>query len=258
MPATTPLTTRTEEHDQGPPQSVPGLAGNSLHDFVVAEVRDMIVEGELAGGSHVPERAICERLKISRTPLREAYKVLASEGLLTLERNRGAIVTRLSLQDVEDAMEVLAALEALAAEHLCARISEAKIQEISDIHHKMVAHYQAGERLDYFKANQMIHQAIVDNAGNQTLAQTHRQIGNKLRRFRFAGNQEPSRWDRAVREHEHILQCIQDKDGSLLAQLLRRHIRNGWEVVKDRFRDELGTEGPPVKKRSRARRQKAV
>ncbi len=249
------------EHSQGdnhrPPVAASVLAGETLHDFVVAEVRDMIVGGELAGGSHIPERAICERLQISRTPLREAYKVLASEGLLTLQRNRGAIITRLSLQDVEDAMEVLGALEALAAEHLCARITDAGILEIEEIHKKMVAHYRAGERLDYFKANQSIHNAIVENSGNHILAQTHHQIGNRVRRFRFAGNQEPSRWDRAVKEHEQILWSIQDRDGSLLSQILRRHIRNGWVIVKDRFRDELGSEDASPPKRRRARRAKA-
>lgn len=211
----------------------------SLHDEVVERVRDMIVEGEILAGSHVPERIICEKLGISRTPLREAYKVLASEGLLTLLPNRGAVVTRLSAQDVEDILEMIAVIEGLAAERACLRASDSEIDVISDLHQRMVAYYSRGELSEYFKANQTIHEALVAAAGSPQILNTHRNLTSRIRRFRFAGNVVADRWERAVREHEAILMALQDRDASLLRELLRAHLRNGWKVVRQRNRSEF-------------------
>src|SRR5689334_15276811 len=91
----------------------------SLHERVIAGLRDMIVEGELAAGARIPERVLCERFAVSRTPLREALKALASEGLVELLPNRGARVTRLTEQDVEDMFQVMASLEALSGTLAC-------------------------------------------------------------------------------------------------------------------------------------------
>jgi DNA-binding GntR family transcriptional regulator len=210
-----------------------------IHEEVVGCIRDMIVEGELLAGTHVPERTICEKLGISRTPLREAYKVLASEGLLTLLPNRGAVVTRLSMQDVEDILGMLGVLEGLAAERACARITDAEIEDIEALHRRMVGHYERGELSDYFKSNQAVHDAIVAAAGSLPLLQTHRGLAARVRRFRFAGNVETNRWERAVREHEAILMALKDRDTQVLTAMLRAHLRNGWRIVRQRNRDEL-------------------
>ena len=214
----------------------------TLHEEVVSWLRDRIVEGEFEPGSHVPERLICERLGISRTPLREAYKVLASEHLLTLLPNRGAVVARLSTQDVEDAMQMMATLEGLAGELLCARISDAEIGAIRSLHEEMVGHHEAGRLMDYFKINQRIHDELVKASGNALLLKTYLGVGSRFRRFRYAGNRAESRWRRAVLEHEQILMVIEDRDGELLGHLMRAHVRNGWKVVKDSLRTELEPE----------------
>ncbi len=215
----------------------------SLHEEVVGRIRDMIVEGELLAGSHVTERAICEKLGISRTPLREAYKVLAAEGLLTLLPNRGVVVSRLTQQDVEDILEMIALLEGMAVDRLCARASEDEIAAIERLHGEMVEHFRRGERLEYFKANQAVHEAIVAAARSPQLAKVHRGLGARVRRFRFAGNVDPARWERAVREHEQILLAIKDRDAHLLQALIRTHLRNGWKIVRRQNRDELA---PPL------------
>ncbi len=211
----------------------------SLHEEVVTWLRDRIVEGELEPGSRVPERLICEQLGISRTPLREAYKVLASEHLLTLLPNRGAVVARLSMQDVDDAMQMMAALEGLAGELLCARVTDAEITAIRALHQEMIGHFEADRLMDYFKVNQRIHNALVEASGNAILVQTYLSITARFRRFRYAGNRAESRWRRAVLEHEQILMVVEDRDGELLGHLLRAHVRNGWRVVKDRLRSEF-------------------
>lgn len=215
------------------------MRNRSLHDEVVGRIRDMIVEGEILAGAHVPERIICEKLGISRTPLREAYKVLAAEGLLTLLPNRGAVVTQLTLGDVEDILEMIGLIEGLAAERACARITQPEIDVIAALHVRMTGHYQRRELSEYFKVNQAIHDAIVAAADSPQMLHTHRALAVRVQRYRFAGNAESSRWARAVREHDQILATLKDRDGTLLNAVLQAHLRNGWKIVRERNRDEL-------------------
>jgi DNA-binding GntR family transcriptional regulator len=197
-----------------------------LHGTIVEQVRDLIVEGELAGGSRVPERVLCSRFGVSRTPLREALKVLAAEGLIELLPNRGARVAVLTAEDIAQTLKVLGALEALAGEMACQRITDPEIAEIRALHLEMLAHHARRDRPAYFKANQAIHQAIVAASGNAVLAQTYAGLTGRIRRARYAANLDPKRWDEAVAEHEAILQALSSRYDSRLARLLREHLDN--------------------------------
>ena len=207
----------------------------SLHDELVIRLRDLIVEGELPPGSKIPERELCARFAVSRTPLREALKVLASEGLLELSPNRGATVARLTAAEIEELFPVMGSLEALAGELACQRITEAEIAEIQALHYQMVLHYHRGERGPYFKLNQAIHEKILEAAHNATLAQLHRSLMVRMRRARFVANMSPTRWAQAVSEHEGILAALRDRDGERLAAVLREHLTNKATSVIEAF-----------------------
>src|SRR5262245_38940680 len=118
----------------------------SLHDEVVGRVRDMIVDGQLTSGTRIHEGRLCEQLGVSRTPLREALKVLAGEGLVDLSPNRGAIVREVTPKDMHDMLRVLGHLEALAGELACINASEADIASIHDMHKRMMEHYTSRNR----------------------------------------------------------------------------------------------------------------
>src|SRR5579859_6019449 len=109
----------------------------SLHDEILSRLRDHIVEGNIPDGGRVPERQLCEMLGISRTPLREALKVLAAEGLIELLPNRGARVRQLSERDLAELFDVMGGLEALAGRLACETISDAEIAEIERLHYEM-------------------------------------------------------------------------------------------------------------------------
>src|SRR5258708_22993191 len=126
-------------------------AGLTLHDGLLNRLRDLINQEDLAPGQKLAERVLCERLGISRTPLREALKVLAAEGLVELLPNRGARVTQLTLGDVRALFEVMGALEALAGELAASRIGDAELAEIEALHHQMRAHYLRAELPEYFR-----------------------------------------------------------------------------------------------------------
>jgi len=203
----------------------------SLHQEVTAHVREMIFSGELAGGDRVPEKRICERLGISRTPLREALKVLASEGLLNLLPNRGARVARLTADAVEELFPVMGALEALAGEMACARASDAEIAELRALHYQMALHHARGELQPYWALNQRIHEAILAAAGNPTLTMSYNGLAGRVRLARYRANMSQARWDQAMAEHEEMLEALSRRDGARLAQVLRRHLDNKRATV---------------------------
>lgn len=204
-----------------------------LHEEAAERLRDMIVEGNLAPGERITEQALCDRMGFSRTPLREAIKTLTSEGLIQLQPNRGATVALLSLDDIEDTFRVIGALEALAGELACLNVRDDDIAEIRVLHYQMALHRTRGERLDYFKLNQRIHENIVELSGNAVLVETHKRLGGRIRRHRFAANVTPERWDQAIREHEEMLEALAARDGKKLAEVLRRHLDNKRTAAED-------------------------
>ncbi|TVQ37689.1 MAG: GntR family transcriptional regulator [Geminicoccaceae bacterium] len=212
----------------------------------VERLRELILEGELAPGSRVTERAVGARLRLSRTPLREALKVLASEGLVVIEPHRGALVPLLSVEEVDEVMAVLAALEGVAAPLACARLTERDFAAIELLHGQMVRHADAGDLSGYFRANQAIHRAIVEASGNRALARIYWRESSRVQRYRFAGNQDLTRWRRAVYEHELILDALRQRDGELLQALLRAHLRAGWQVARARVAPDCGRGATPL------------
>jgi DNA-binding GntR family transcriptional regulator len=202
-----------------------------LHETGVDRLRDMIVQGELAPGTRLNERALCERLGMSRTPLREALKVLSSEGLVALQPNRGAVVATLTETKVREIFEVIGALEALAGALACRNMTPAQLNEIRALHYQMLVHHARGELAPYFRCNQQIHLALVEASGNATLGATYRSLNAHVRRARYMANLSRSRWDQAVAEHESILDALGTRDAARLQDLLRNHLGSKLTVV---------------------------
>lgn len=202
--------------------------GGSLHDELLVALRDHIVEGHLADGARIPERQLCERFGISRTPLREALKVLAAEGLIELLPNRGARVRALDAEELRELFDVMGGLEALAGRLACERISDAEVAEIERVHHDMYRFYLRREMHGYFQCNQAIHRMIVEAAGNAALSATYASFAGRVRRVRYSANlvKERDRWGEAMREHELILDALRRRAGSELGDILFLHLRN--------------------------------
>lgn len=208
-----------------------------LHEELTARLREMIFSGELLGGQRVPEQKLCEHFGISRTPLREALKVLGNEGLLDLLPNRGARVAVLRPEDVDEIFPVMGALEALAGELACARLTDTDFAEIRALHYQMAVHHAKRELAPYFKLNQAIHERILDAAANPTLAAQMRALAGRIRLARFRANMTEARWDQAMREHEDMLKALEARDGRRLADVLRRHLENKRLTVKQAIAD---------------------
>lgn len=209
-----------------------GLQRRSLHLELAEAIQEMIVIGELPPGTKVPENQLCERFNVSRTPLREALKVLAAERLVVLEPNRGAWVSRITVADLEEVFPVMGAFEALAGELACRSITDEEIAEIRELHDKMVASYEQRNLQGYFDANQRIHEAILAAARNETLTLHYRSLATQIRRARYVANITDGRWKQAMEEHEEIMTCLENRDGERLADVLRRHLQNKLATVR--------------------------
>jgi DNA-binding GntR family transcriptional regulator len=200
----------------------------SLHGEILSRLRDYLVEGNIADGARVPERQLCEMFGISRTPLREALKVLAAEGLIELLPNRGARVRQLSQRDLEELFDVMGGLEALAGRLACEAITDDEIAEIERLHYEMYGHYLHRDMHNYFVINQHIHERIVLASRNEALRAAYASYSGRIRRVRYSANfaRKRQRWAEAMREHEAILDALRRRAASELADILFHHLRN--------------------------------
>ncbi len=205
----------------------------SLHDELAVRLRQMIVEGDLEPGARINERALCARFEVSRTPLREAIKVLAREGYLRLTPNRGATVAALTAEDLEEAFPIMGALEALAGELAARNASDAQIEAILADHARMRVAFGSGDRPTYFALNEAIHLAIAEASGNAMLEQMQRSLDGRVRRGRYQANIAEPRWQQAMAEHDEIAEALTARDGIRLATVLREHLQNKLVALRD-------------------------
>jgi DNA-binding GntR family transcriptional regulator len=202
-----------------------------LHEEVVSRLRAILLEGEVSPGARIPERELCAKLKISRTPLREALKVLAAEGLVVLLPHRGSRAAKLTDQDVQDLFEVCQGLEALAGELACERISEQQLGEVTVAHAAMLKYFRQGDLVQYYRCNRQIHETIVAAAGNPVLSALYETVTARIRRARYVTPMTPQRWAMAIQEHEAIMNALTRRDSIGLAHILRAHLRHKRDEV---------------------------
>lgn len=215
-----------------------------LHQEVAVRLRQRIVEGQLAPGAKLNERELAELLNVSRTPLREAIKMLAAEGLVELLPNRGAVVAQMSAQDVADTFEVIAGLEGQSGELAAQRITEAELAEIRALHYEMMAAYTRRDLPTYYRLNAQIHTQINAAARNPVLAQTWRTVNARLQALRFRSNFDEAKWKRAVKEHERMVELLAARDSAGLRALLVEHLMHKRDAVLELMKNgQLGHGG---------------
>ncbi|HEX9390955.1 MAG TPA: GntR family transcriptional regulator [Usitatibacteraceae bacterium] len=202
-----------------------------LNAAAAERLREMIVHGVLAPGARLNERELTAMLGVSRTPLREATRMLASEGLVDLLPNRGARVAALNVETVQHTLAVMGALEALAGELACAKAGDAAIAEIRATHYEMLADHARRDLDTYFKHNQAVHLMIIDAAGNPVLSQLYRSLNDQVRRVRYMANLSQARWDKAIAEHNDIMAALDQRDAGRLKAMLADHLAHKLTVL---------------------------
>lgn len=202
----------------------------SLHAEVTNRLRDMIVQGQLAPGERIQEMELAQQMKVSRTPIREALKVLTAEGLVQLMPLRGAVVRQFSAKDARDMLEVIALLEEFAGLKACKADAD-RIDAVLRLHEDMLRLYEARDRRAYFERNQQIHHALIALANNDSLALTHDMLSKRMRSLRYSGNSSPENWAAALQDHERMMHALRQRDGQALSRAMGEHIRKTWDRI---------------------------
>src|ERR1700693_834833 len=191
-----------------------------LHEEAATRLRLLIVRGDLAPGQQLLETDLSDALGVSRTPLREALKQLASEGLVELRLNRTAIVAPLRRDELIELFEALSGIERCAAELAATRMEPRDLEQLEALQGGIEWHHGRGEMRHYFEINQQIHGAIVGFARNGVLKATHDMLLPRAERARFFALSVHGRWDESVREHRAILAALKAGDADRAGRLL--------------------------------------
>ena len=210
-----------------PAPNAPKIRRDSLPDQVQEILREEIVSGVWLPGVRLPEIALSERFGVSRTPLREALKVLESEGLLQLKPHQGAIVTEVTVKDIEDKMRVLCVLEALAIEIACVAAKPDEIEAITRLQEGLLAAFQHPKRdrntHDFYLGNFGFHQAIVAASHNETLIDMHRYLHHHVQRARLLVNCLDDS-DNGMAEHDRVASALKARDADAAKTAMAEHM----------------------------------
>ncbi|MEL6808845.1 MAG: GntR family transcriptional regulator [Pseudomonadota bacterium] len=200
-------------------------------EHVAAILRDRIVKGELAPRARIVERQLSAELDVSRTPVREALKLLEADGLIEISLHRGAIVSEFRPEDAFTLFEVIAVLEGLAAKRVCERITPDILQHLEDLHGTMLNHHKAGRTNGYFDTNTVIHDFIIQTSANPVLITTHQRLMIRARRGRYLAIMEPERLTQAIGEHEELMDAFRARQESKAAGIWETHLRHTGQTV---------------------------
>jgi DNA-binding GntR family transcriptional regulator len=204
-----------------------------LHEQAAKKLRTLIVRGDLLPGEPLLEVSLSEALGISRTPLREALKQLAAEGLVELRLNRGAVVAPLRREELTELFEAVSGIERCAAELAAQRMTTSDVERLETLQRRIERHHDRGELRAYFEINQQIHSTIVDFARNGVLKASHEALLARAERARFFALSAHGRWDESVREHRQILAALKVRDAERAGRLLGQHVRRTGETVAE-------------------------
>ncbi len=236
-----------------PPSKPSAPSGRQiLPQQLTARLRDMIVRGELRQGSRIAMQRLCGFFGVSRTPLREAFKILAAEGLVLLMPNRGAVVEKITLEKVDQLLPIVGALEILAGELACMRMDPASILKIEMLHHQLTDHFRRRDARAFVETADAIMKSIFEVADNEALTTLRAMLLRRLR-WSIANAKAPSEWEKAMAEQERLLQALKLGDPGLWSMVARRHFRHRAASFRERFGQSLEVATGDRKRRSRPR-----
>ncbi|MBC7379188.1 MAG: GntR family transcriptional regulator [Burkholderiaceae bacterium] len=213
-------------------------APQSLHDEVAVTLRERIFAGELSPGSFLDEAALCETMKISRTPLREALKVLAAEGLVRHEPRRGCFVNQVTEKDLDEIFPVIALLEGRCAFEAARNASDADLLALEALHDKLGKHARAKRITDYYEVNHSIHEAIILLAGNRWLAQVIGDLRKILRLARLQQLHAPGRLQQSLAEHMAVFAALKARDSEGADAAMRTHLTRQRVALRELARNQ--------------------
>jgi DNA-binding GntR family transcriptional regulator len=208
----------------------PPLADAALYERVAERLRERILAHSLAPGSWIDEQALTAELGISRTPLREALKVLAAEGLVTMKLRRGAYVTEVTERDLAEVFHLLALLESDAAAMVAREATDAQLAELAALHQRL--EQAVDDRDAFFAANEGFHMRLLEIAGNRWRNQVVGDLRKVMKLYRHHSLFKQGRLLASLKEHRRIMSALKARDPVLVQQLMHQHLASGKEAAR--------------------------
>ncbi|MDR1730480.1 MAG: GntR family transcriptional regulator [Synergistaceae bacterium] len=219
-------------------ESTPGLLHKSLVQTIVENIEDRIINDELKPGERLTEQAMCDMLEVSRSPLREAFRILENQGFLTNKARKGVFVSKLTRKEAIDIYTIRANLESLAT-FLAVRVRGKDLaRDLRSIHEKMKKAVTDGNVRDYWTYNVQFHETLISSCGNELLIEMLERFNKQTMRYRARILANTGKSQESVRKHEELIRSIEDGDAVSAERIRKEAILNNIALVEKTFENE--------------------
>lgn len=208
------------------------ITRKQLHSELLSRLREFIISGKIKDGAKVPEKELCDHFGISRTPLREALKVMAFEGLVCLNHNRGATVKPLTVADLKEVFPIYSHLAALAGELACKRLSDVELEALLDMHQKLTGLCREDQFNQFVAIDDLVHSRIERASGSPSLLRVLRVVSGRIRRVRFSVHASQERLTVVLAEHERIMVNLKNRNAAELYKAIKDHTESSFRFYK--------------------------
>jgi len=204
----------------------------TYHIQIADMLRDMIMTGKLQEGDKVNETELCNTLGISKTPLREALRVLSVEGLIRLVPHRGAFVTKPTFEEIAEMFDVMSLLESFCARSASQKMTPRDLARLEKLHAKLEENFERQDQEEYIRINNQYHALVQKIAGNRTLNQIVDGLRKKILLYRFQSLNLPGRFEASIREHRELLEAFRNRQHRKAESLMRQHLDNQAQALE--------------------------
>jgi DNA-binding GntR family transcriptional regulator len=203
----------------------------TLHEEIADNLREMIMSGELREGDKIKENVLCDMMGISKTPLREALRVLSAEGLIRLVPNRGSYVTTPTFEEIKEMFDVMRVLEGVCARTAVEKMRDRDLSKLEKLHQKLEKNFRRKDQKEYIHQNNLYHAFVQELAGNKTLNQIVNGLRQKILLYRFQSLNLPGRFEQSIQEHRSLLAAFRDKDPKKAEMLMKSHLKKQCDAM---------------------------
>jgi DNA-binding GntR family transcriptional regulator len=218
------------------------IPARPLSQEVAQRIRDMIRKGLVRKGDRIIEKQFCQSLGISRTPLREALRILSSEGLIDLVPNKGAYVAQPSMREIRELFEVMSILEGTCARVVAEKMTESELEKIEKLHEKLEKHYEERDHEKYLKVNQRYHVLLQEMTGNKVLNDVVNGLRDKILLYRYRQLYQRDRFRASMNEHRALMEALRTRDPIAAESIMKKHLMNQCEALRALYEKEGGVE----------------
>ncbi len=204
---------------------------STLHIQIVDTLREMIMTGELKEGDKINENELCTSMGISKTPLREALRVLGAEGVIRLVPNHGSFVTKPTIEEIKEMFEVMSVLEGVCARTASEKMSDKDFSRLELLHAKLEENFKYRDQKKYIRYNNQYHSLVQELAGNRTLNHIVNGLRQKILLYRFQSLNLPGRFEQSIKEHRELLEAFRNRDREKAETLMRSHLKNQCDAL---------------------------